>query len=48
MIAAFELPENAGKGAINLNGRMVERMHAEIAERTVRLAEAIQARGTQS
>lgn len=48
VIAAFELPENAGKGAINLNGRMVERMHAEIAERTVRLAEAIQARGTQS
>lgn len=45
IIAAFEAPENAGKGAISLNGRMVERLHAEIAEKTVALADAIAARG---
>lgn len=44
IIAAFDAPENAGKGAINLDGRMVERLHAEMARRTVRLAEAIAAR----
>jgi citrate lyase subunit beta/citryl-CoA lyase len=41
IIAAFEQPENQGKGAISLNGRMVERLHAEIARRTVALADAI-------
>jgi citrate lyase subunit beta/citryl-CoA lyase len=41
IIAAFSLPENAGKGAIQLNGRMVELLHAEMAARTVALAEAI-------
>ena len=41
IVAAFERPENAGKGAISLNGRMVERLHAEMAKRTVALAEAI-------
>jgi citrate lyase subunit beta / citryl-CoA lyase len=30
--AAFALPENTGKGVINLNGRMVERLHLEQAE----------------
>ncbi|MFN0265002.1 HpcH/HpaI aldolase/citrate lyase family protein [Tepidamorphus sp. 3E244] len=45
VIEAFEQPENAGKGAINLNGRMVERMHADMAKRTVQLAEAISGRG---
>ena len=43
-IAAFELPENADKGAIMLDGRMVERMHADIARRTVAVADAITAR----
>jgi citrate lyase subunit beta/citryl-CoA lyase len=43
IIAAFALPENTGKGAIALDGRMVERLHAEIAERTVALADAIAA-----
>jgi citrate lyase subunit beta/citryl-CoA lyase len=43
VIAAFELPENAGKGAIQLDGRMVELLHAEMARRTVALAEAIAA-----
>ncbi|WP_342640362.1 HpcH/HpaI aldolase/citrate lyase family protein [Rhodoligotrophos ferricapiens] len=41
IIAAFDLPENAGKGAINLDGRMVERLHCEIARRTVAMADAI-------
>src|SRR5215207_4876546 len=41
IIAAFARPENRGKGVISLEGRMVERMHAHIAERTVALAEAI-------
>ncbi len=41
IIAAFDLPENAGKGAIQLDGRMVELLHAEMARRTVALADAI-------
>jgi len=41
IVAAFEQPENAGKGAISLNGRMVERLHAEMAKRMLALAEAI-------
>jgi citrate lyase subunit beta/citryl-CoA lyase len=45
IIAAFELPENKGRGVISLDGRMVERMHADIAGRTVALAEAIGAAG---
>ena len=43
ILAAFALPENQGKGAISLNGRMVELLHAEIARQTVALAEAIDA-----
>jgi len=43
IIAAFEKPENRGKGAIALDGRMVELLHAEIARRTVALADAIAA-----
>ncbi len=45
IIAAFERPENVLSGAISLDGRMVERLHAEMARRTVALAEAIAARG---
>lgn len=33
--AAFALPENAGKGAIRLDGRMVERLHLREAERVL-------------
>ena len=44
IIAAFELPENAGKGAITVDGRMVELLHAEMARRTVAIADAISAR----
>jgi citrate lyase subunit beta/citryl-CoA lyase len=45
MIAAFDLPENKEKGVVQIDGRMVERMHAEMARRTVAIAEAIEARG---
>lgn len=33
IVEAYELPENAGKGVINLGGAMVERLHLEIAQR---------------
>ena len=41
VIAAFDLPENADKGVITIDGKMVERLHLAIAERTVAIAEAI-------
>lgn len=45
IIAAFDLPENQNKGVIALDGRMVERLHADIARRTVAIADAIAERG---
>jgi citrate lyase subunit beta/citryl-CoA lyase len=45
LIAAFEQPENAGKGALQIDGKMVERLHAEIGRRIVAIAEAIASRG---
>lgn len=45
ILAAFAQPENQGKGVISVDGRMVELLHARIAERTVAIAEAIQAMG---
>ena len=44
IIAAFDLPESKGKGVIQLDGRMVERLHADMARRTVAIAEAIESR----
>ena len=41
IIAAFDQPENKGKGVITVEGRMVELLHAEMARRTVAIAEAI-------
>jgi citrate lyase subunit beta/citryl-CoA lyase len=41
---AFALPENKGKGAISLDGRMVELLHVEIARQTLAMAEAIAAK----
>ena len=41
IIAAFELPENKDKGVVQLDGRMVERLHADMARRTVAIARAI-------
>ncbi|MBU6297787.1 MAG: HpcH/HpaI aldolase/citrate lyase family protein, partial [Alphaproteobacteria bacterium] len=43
IIAAFALPENKDKGAIKLDGRMVELLHAESARRVAALADAIAA-----
>ena len=44
ILAAFDLPENRAKGAISLDGRMVERLHADIAARIVAMSDAIAAR----
>jgi citrate lyase subunit beta/citryl-CoA lyase len=46
IIAAFERPENAARGAIQLDGQMVERLHADMARRTIAMADAIAAMGT--
>jgi citrate lyase subunit beta/citryl-CoA lyase len=43
IIAAFQQPANAGRGAIQLDGRMVERLHADMARRTIAIADAIAA-----
>jgi citrate lyase subunit beta/citryl-CoA lyase len=43
IIAAFDEPANVGKGVIAVDGRMVELLHAEMARRTVAIAEAIDA-----
>ncbi|MDB5504223.1 MAG: malyl-CoA thiolesterase [Tardiphaga sp.] len=45
IIAAFEQPENASRGAIQLDGKMVERLHAEMAKRTIAISAAIAAMG---
>ena len=47
IIAAFAQPENTGKGVITVEGRMVELLHAKMAQRTVAIAEAIAAMGGQ-
>jgi len=46
IIAAFELPENRSRGAIQVDGRMVERLHADMASRTIARADAIAALAT--
>ncbi len=45
IVDAFALPENQGKGAISLDGRMVELLHADIARQTLAIADAIAAKG---
>jgi citrate lyase subunit beta/citryl-CoA lyase len=45
VIEAFQQPENASRGAIRLDGQMVERLHAEMAKRTIAIADAIAAAG---
>jgi citrate lyase subunit beta/citryl-CoA lyase len=44
VVAAFAEPANAGKGVINLSGRMVELLHLQMARRVLDRHEAIQAR----
>jgi citrate lyase subunit beta/citryl-CoA lyase len=41
IIAAFDLPENENKGVLQVDGRMIERLHAEMARRAVAIADAI-------
>lgn len=41
VIAAFALPENAGKGVIKVDGRMTELLHLDEAKRVVAVVEAI-------
>ena len=41
--AAFALPENAGKGVINLDGKMAELLHLEQAQRLLAIGAAIAA-----
>ncbi len=45
IIAAFDKPENDHKGVITVDGKMVERLHLAMAERTVAIADAIVAMG---
>ena len=41
VVAAFELPENQGKGAIRVEGRMAELLHLDQARRLLAIAAAI-------
>lgn len=41
VVEAFAQPENAGAGVINVNGRMVERLHLEEAEMLLAMAAAV-------
>ena len=41
IIASFDKPENDHKGVITVDGKMVERLHLAMAERTVAIADAI-------
>lgn len=43
IIAAFDIPANVGKGVITIDGKMVELLHAEMARRTVAIADVIAA-----
>jgi citrate lyase subunit beta/citryl-CoA lyase len=41
VVAAFAAPDAAGQGAVRMGGRMVERLHLAVAERTLAHARAI-------
>jgi citrate lyase subunit beta/citryl-CoA lyase len=41
ILSEFEKPENDGRGAIQIRGQMVERLHMEMAKRTVAVADGI-------
>ncbi len=44
IVAAFSAPENVGKAVVNIAGRMVEKLHAEQAERLLSKADLINER----
>lgn len=43
ILAAFDLPENAAKGTLQIEGRMVERLHLAAARRMIAMASAMEA-----
>ena len=47
VIDAYSLPENADQGVIQIDGKMVERLHLEIAERIVKIANLIKQQNNQ-
>ena len=47
IITVFDAPENLSKNVMTINGKMVERLHAEMARRVVQIAEAITAQDEQ-
>ena len=48
VIEAFAKQENAGEGVITVDGQMVERLHERTARRTLELADAIRAMGSET
>jgi len=44
IVAAFAAPDNAGKGVLKVEGRMVERLHLDQARRLIAVTEAIAVR----
>lgn len=46
IVEAFERPEHAGKGVINLDGKMVERLHLQQAMRLLSIHQAIVSRAS--
>ncbi|MGL4637529.1 MAG: HpcH/HpaI aldolase/citrate lyase family protein [Beijerinckiaceae bacterium] len=45
IVTAFDAPQNTGKGVIALNGKMVERLHLEMARTVLARAAAIETKG---
>ena len=48
IIDAYNQPENSGQGVIQIEGKMVERLHLEIAERIVKIADLIKQQDAQA
>jgi citrate lyase subunit beta / citryl-CoA lyase len=44
LVEIFDRPENRAKGVVEVDGRMVERLHAEMARHTLAIADAIEER----
>jgi citrate lyase subunit beta/citryl-CoA lyase len=41
IVAEFDRPENANVNVMSIDGRMVERLHADFARRTIAIADAV-------
>jgi citrate lyase subunit beta / citryl-CoA lyase len=48
LVEVFDRPDNSAKGVVEVDGRMVERLHAEMARRTLAIAQAIEERRVES